>query len=119
MGFDTSRIKPEAYNISEDSKSREEESHFIELEAKRINNYSKTQDIIERKKYANLTFQFLCYFSSGLFLLIFLCGVNYNSLQKGFYLSDNVLIALITTSLSTITGVFIFVMKYLFSINNK
>lgn len=76
---------------------------------------SKRQDTDERKKYAHLTFQFLCWFAVGLFFLIFLTGVEAHSLAKGFHLSDNVLITLITTSLSSIVGIFIFVMRYLFS----
>lgn len=100
------------YQLEEGTKLHEEQISILKEELR-----SKKQDTDERKKYADLTFQFLCWFAIGLFILIFLTGVNANSSAKGFYLSDSVLITLITTSLSTIVGIFIFVMRYLF--NNK
>lgn len=69
------------------------------------------QDIKERKKYALWTFVFLCVFTSTVVGIIILSGF---SKFLNFELSDTVLIALITTSLSAIVGIFILVMRYLF-----
>lgn len=86
----------------------------IETQLKREKVEDLKQNRKERTKYAEYTFSFLCWFCSALFLIIFLSGVNANPQANGFHLSDNVLITLITTSLSTVVGIFIFVMRYLF-----
>lgn len=97
------------------------------------------QDRAERKKYAKWTFVFLCIFTIIILSIIILagfgniCGFSFNLLglvptftfsfkpcpenTKTFHLSDSVLITLITTSLSTIVGIFILVMRYLFNKN--
>lgn len=71
------------------------------------------QDREERKKYAKWSFWFLCGFTFLVILLLFFCAVR----NWAFHLSDPVLITLITTSLATVVGIFIFVMKYLFKGN--
>jgi uncharacterized membrane-anchored protein len=86
----------------------------VETQLKKEKVEDLKQNRKERTKYAEYTFNFLCWFCSALFLIIFLSGVNANPKANGFHLSDNVLITLITTSLSTVVGIFIFVMRYLF-----
>lgn len=75
------------------------------------------QDRFERKKYARWTFKFLCVFTGLVLLIVFLCATKGQILMfdfSKFHLSDAVLITLITSSLTSIVGIFIFVMKYLF-----
>ncbi|WBX76623.1 hypothetical protein PG911_18735 [Tenacibaculum ovolyticum] len=73
--------------------------------------YDRVQDRYERKKYAFRTYLFLCGFTSIILLIIILSGF---SKITSFNLNDSVLIALITSSLATIVGIFILVMRYLF-----
>lgn len=86
----------------------------IETQLKKEKVEDLKQNRKERTKYAEYTFSFLCWFCSSLFFIIFLTGVNTSPMANGFHLSDNVLITLITTSLSTVVGIFVFVMRYLF-----
>lgn len=67
------------------------------------------QDRKERKKYAKSTFIFLKGFTSTLLCIIIASGAEWLNI------SDSVLITLITSSLASIVGIFILVMKYLFS----
>ena len=73
--------------------------------------YDRVQDRYERKKYAFRTFIFLCAFTSLVLLIIIAAGF---SKLSHFELSEAVLIALITSSLATVVGIFILVMRYLF-----
>lgn len=68
------------------------------------------QDREERKKYAMWSFWFLCGFTLLVIRLLFLCADR----NSHFHMSDSVLITLITSSLATVVGIFVFVMKYLF-----
>lgn len=71
----------------------------------------RIQDREERKKYAKRTFVFLSVFTGTVLLTIILAGF---SEVVGFKLEESVLIALITSSLATVVGIFILVMQYLF-----
>jgi len=71
----------------------------------------RIQDREERKKYAKRTFVFLSVFTGVVLLIIVLAGF---SEAVGFKLENPVLIALITSSLATVVGIFILVMQYLF-----
>lgn len=71
----------------------------------------RIQDRNERKKYAYRTFIFLSVFTFLVLTIVFLAGF---STQLNFKLSEPVLIALITSSLASIVGIFILVMRYLF-----
>ena len=73
--------------------------------------YDRVQDRYERKKYASRTFVFLCGFTSIILLIIIASGF---SKITNFSLNDTVLIAIITSSLATVVGIFILVMRYLF-----
>lgn len=86
----------------------------IETQLKKEQVLDLKQNRAERTKYAEYTFNFLCWFCAALFFIVFLSGFNAHHQANGFHLSDSVLITLITTSLSTIVGIFIFVMRYLF-----
>jgi len=71
----------------------------------------RIQDRQERKKYAYRTFIFVCAFTAIILSIILLAGF---STVFEFNLDSSVLIALITSSLATIVGIFILVMRYLF-----
>lgn len=89
---------------------------------------NKKQDRKERKRYAKFTFLFLSIFTFVVMFLLFLSGIKgqiffsntigiYYINFSEFHLSDTVLITLISTSLASIVGIFVFVMKYLFKSN--
>jgi hypothetical protein len=71
----------------------------------------RIQDREERKKYAYRTFIFLSSFTSIILLIIIGAGF---SEAINFKLDNTVLISLITSSLASIVGIFILVMRYLF-----
>jgi hypothetical protein len=71
----------------------------------------RIQDREERKKYASKTFVFLSSFTSAILIIITIAGFSKNT---GFVLDNTVLISLITSSLASIVGIFILVMRYLF-----
>jgi hypothetical protein len=77
--------------------------------ASRAEGHVKDQDQnrLERSRYANKLFVMECIF---IFLLLLLVG-----LSRYLGLSDAVLIVLITTGLSSIVSIFVFVVRYLFS----
>ena len=82
----------------------------------RENIADRQQDRLERKKYAARVFNFLVLFTFTVLLIVVLNGL---SNWICFYLSDSVLITLITTSLATIVGIFLIVMRYLFKQPNS
>ena len=71
----------------------------------------RIQDRQERKKYAYRTFIFLSVFTATVLLTVIFAGF---SETFNFKLDNSVLIALITSSLATVVGIFILVMQYLF-----
>ncbi len=81
----------------------------IALSMQEVND--RIQDRVERKKYAYRTFIFLSVFTS--FVLLIIIGAGFTDVIN-FKLSEGVLIALITSSLASIVGIFILVMRYLF-----
>lgn len=96
----------ESKNLHVDTKKIDKDTALTEQEV-----YDRVQDRYERKKYAFRTFLFLCGFASIVLFIIIASGF---SKVTSFSLSDSVLIALITSSLATIVGIFILVMRYLF-----
>ncbi len=98
----------EAENSSVDTKEIDTEvaSLLTEQEV-----YDRVQDRYERKKYAFRTFIFLSAFTAFILLIIIAAGF---SKVIPFSLNDTVLISLITSSLATVVGIFILVMRYLF-----
>ena len=105
----------------EDTKSIEAEiSIRKELAEEELANLR--QDREERRKYAKSPFYFLCVFTGIVLGIVILSGFSCFNLSgfiyfnlSGFNLSDSVLITLITTSFSSVVGIFVLVMKYLFS----
>ena len=68
------------------------------------------QDIAERKAYANKVFKLVCFWLFGLFILLLLAGFP----RPPFYLSDSVLIAIISGTTVNVLGLFAIVANYLF-----
>lgn len=100
-------------NLLEESKSSTVNTNDIDVEINLSEQEisDRIQDREERKKYAYRTFLFVCAFTIIVLLIIIFAG--FSSLLN-FNLNDGVLIALITSSLATIVGIFILVMRYLF-----
>jgi hypothetical protein len=85
------------------------------------------QDIEERKSYASKTFRLICYWLAGVFALLLFQGFlgenpSYNiKLASGFEwkikfnLGDNVLMAVVGGTTVSVIGIFVYVVKYLFS----
>ncbi|TCP27999.1 hypothetical protein EV195_101158 [Tenacibaculum skagerrakense] len=71
----------------------------------------RIQDREERKKYAYRTFIFLSSFTG--FIILIIIGAGFSE-AINFKLDNTVLISLITSSLASIVGIFILVMRYLF-----
>jgi hypothetical protein len=72
-----------------------------------IDNYK--QNTKERKKYADLIWQFTCFWCVYIGAMLFLCGI------KKIFLSDLVITALIGSTTVTLTGFFLLVTQYLFN----
>jgi len=72
-------------------------------------NESLAQDMIERKRYAHKIFVLTIIWSALIFLILFLCGWH------GLFLSDKVIITLITSTTINFFGFFFLVTKYLFN----
>lgn len=72
-----------------------------------IDNYK--QNTQERKKYADLIWQFTCFWCVYIGAMLFLCGI------KKVILSDLVITALIGSTTVTLTGFFLLVTQYLFN----
>lgn len=66
------------------------------------------QDRLQRKVFGYIIFGFMCLYMLAVLGLVYLQGF------EKVHLEDNVLIALLTTSLASVIGVFNFVAKYLF-----
>lgn len=84
----------------------------IQLERlKTIKEYNRTlsQNNEERKKYAGSIFKLTCTWAFLIFVIIFLQGF------KIMFLSDKVLITLITSTTINFFGFFLLVVKYLFN----
>lgn len=66
------------------------------------------QDREQRKIFSSRIFIFMCAYMLISLIIVFCCGLGF------MYLSDAILITLLTTSLANVIGVFNFVAKYLF-----
>lgn len=82
---------------------------------------SRKQDRRQRETFSNKIFKLLCFFLIIVGCIIFLSTLHIPPLMKyvHFRLSDNVVIALLTTSSANVIGIFIFVVKYLFNVPVK
>jgi len=88
----------------------ERESRAVELDLRREELISNRQDREERKKFAKKIFQMLGLFLMVILIIVVCCAINCLS----FYLSDTVIIALLTTTTVNVIGIFLVVVKYLF-----
>jgi hypothetical protein len=84
------------------------------------------QDISERKCYASKTFTLICCWLAGVFLVLILQGFlggdqsvfvfpSGHEIKIKFCLGDNVLIAVVGGTTASVIGIFVYVVKYLFS----
>ena len=96
-------------SVNSDANTTKEVEFDINLTTQEISD--RIQDREERKKYAYRTFIFVSVFTVIILLIILLAG--FSSIFN-FELDNSVLIALITSSLATVVGIFILVMRYLF-----
>lgn len=87
--------------------------NYDEIDTKRrtLANNDYEQDIKLRRVFAWSIFGFVTLFVFSILVLVYLCAYTSSS----FALSDPVFIALLTTMTSTIVGLLVFVVKYLFS----
>lgn len=69
---------------------------------------SLKQDRQQRKVLSIALFIFMCVYMAVALLIVFLCGLFV------MYLSDTVLVTLLTTTLADVIGIFGFVAKYLY-----
>lgn len=104
--------EPDAFTKSE-VRALEQEAKLCELERQRMLLKGATQDVAERKLYANRVFLLVVWWLIAVLAFVFLSATGRSS--EAFYVSDPVLIALITTSTGSVLGLFFLVMKYLFS----
>lgn len=109
--FDTPRLDPddfdEIYQLEKDhAQVSTEQAHLRQL----------LQNIDERKKYANRIFWLVCGWLSFVGAIVLGAGIQGHLLGcTVFHLPESVLIALITTTTINVIGIFLFVMRYLFS----
>ena len=68
------------------------------------------QDRVQRKDYASMIFNFMCWYLAAVFFIIILKGITINC----FYISDDVILALLGTTAIEVIGTFAFVARYLF-----
>lgn len=73
------------------------------------------QDRDERKDYASMIFNFMCWYLFAVFFIIILNGITINN----FVVSENVILALLGTTAVEVIGTFGFVAKYLFEYKSK
>jgi hypothetical protein len=71
---------------------------------------SNIQDRTERKNYANKVYKLVLGFLFVILLIVIATAI----IPVKFYLSDSVLITLLTTASANVIGIFTIVMKYLF-----
>lgn len=127
--FSTSSLRN--WVVSASSKSTEQdvsEKNFLTL-LQQANLEGLTQNIRERKKYAEYIFWMVCVWLVMVIMIVCLNGIGeiycYNFLDPllrtgvkyvsfNFHLSDTVIITLVTTATVNITGFFLVVTKYLF-----
>ena len=80
----------------------------IELKNLQEDLNGKKQDREQRGKFANRTFNLMCYYLGAVMIIVILKGA------KVLALSDSVVNVLLTTTTANIIGIFMIVAKYLF-----
>lgn len=107
---ETDKSEEKQVNLEDDSP---EKLQLKELRAKVDRLYEENeglkQDRKQRKIFSCIIFAFMCLYMAVSLIIVFLCG------KFVLFLSDGVLIALLTTTLANVIGIFNFVAKYLFN----
>ena len=95
------------------------EQVYVENSANQAHLKQLLQNIGERKKYASRIFWLVCGWLGFVGIIVFISGLE-GHLFGGIRLSlpESVIIALITTTTINVIGIFLFVMRYLFSTND-
>lgn len=70
----------------------------------------RDQDRNQRKDYASMIFNFMCLYLACVFFIIVMNGIT----KSNFHISDNIILALLGTTVVEVIGTFKFVAKYLF-----
>lgn len=83
---------------------------WLDAERKKLENRSFEQDIKLRKEYAHKVYWLILGFVVGVFIVLLLSGFDFIC----FSLSTSVLITLLSTMTTSVIGLFVIVMKYLF-----
>jgi hypothetical protein len=120
-----STIKSILEELSEDSRIYNEESPVADefekesLRERKLSNDlirekldNRKQDREQRKEYSDKIFEFLCVFLFFVGLIVFMSGFE----SCHFKLSDNVLMALLTTASANVISIFVIVVRYLFNV---
>ena len=94
--------------LSIDMSSLDRELQRKEIESRDESLKDRRQDREQRKTFSTLIFKFMCAYMFLSLAIVFFCGFGW------MCLSEAVLIALLTTTLANVIGVFNFVAKYLF-----
>ena len=68
------------------------------------------QDRGQRKDYASMIFNFMCWYLACVFFIIIINGITINN----FHVDDNIILALLGTTAIEVIGTFNFVARYLF-----
>lgn len=116
-------LKDNSENIKEEKNiNLEIDLRLEDLEVKKVETLlrkeeleGQKQDRIERKTFANKIFVFLSIFMSISLVILILVGLDFIC----FWLSDTVIIALLTTASANVIGIFLFVVRYLFKANQS
>lgn len=98
----------EESNLSIDKSYFDRELKRKELEEKDESLKDHKQDREQRKTFSSWIFVFMCAYMSISLVIVFCCGFEWMQLD------NSVLVALLTTTLANVIGVFNFVAKYLF-----
>lgn len=113
--------KPE----SEKTGEKEQAALFaqLDIERRRHENEGLAQDIVERKKYAGKSFRLVCFWVSGVFMILLFQGflsettpfiTPYVSFDLKFSLPNSVLLAVVGGTTVSIISIFLAVVNYLF-----
>lgn len=109
FGFDEDVLR----NQEEKDVSLEDDTYakaFYSAQVNRLTeeNNSLKQDREQRKIYSICLFVFTCFYMTATLVVVYLCGFSV------MHLPNAILIALLTTTLAEVIGMFTFVAKYLF-----
>jgi len=107
--------QPPATVDAKDRKAVKAEARDLDEQRQILELRSLGQDIGERRKYANRSFNLIVSWLAIVLYIVLAQGFGVGLFNYGrFALSDAVLIALITTTTGSIIGIVLIVMRYLF-----